>query len=355
MKNCFVLMPFKGKINSYYNDIYKIAIKLAGLKSIRADETYGATPIISEIIKGIKGADVILADLTTKNSNVNYELGIAHVLGKPTILVAQSKEDISFDYQHLRIYFYNIEDIKWETNLINYIVKSIEIIRSNPRDFALFDNIIPKSHFKFNNNHESIVSYLDQIYYNQLGVINYYYNALIDMNGSGELETIFEITAESEFSLLRYKIFTSEPGEVNIKKIVEVGTNNHINHYLIEEGDDFKSFYMLIKTKSKKSSFKIKMKAFAENYMGDLITNLKTVIHHSNNYNSKLIHNDKKVKYSFPNNHFFKMIRGDIYTKQETGEFKKEKLNRFSDNKYYFFNFYNYDSNIPEFKIEFKC
>ena len=49
---------------------------------------------------------VVLADLSGKNPNVFYEVGIAHSLGRRTILVAQSMDDVPFDLRALRVLHY---------------------------------------------------------------------------------------------------------------------------------------------------------------------------------------------------------------------------------------------------------
>jgi len=46
---------------------------------------------------------VLLADLTGKNPNVFYELGLAHALAKPVILIAETLDDIPFDLRALRV------------------------------------------------------------------------------------------------------------------------------------------------------------------------------------------------------------------------------------------------------------
>jgi nucleoside 2-deoxyribosyltransferase len=61
---------------------------------------------MDDILKSIGAADVVLADLTRKNANVFYEVGICHALGKPVLLLAQSIEDVPFDLRHRRVLLY---------------------------------------------------------------------------------------------------------------------------------------------------------------------------------------------------------------------------------------------------------
>ncbi len=46
------------------------------------------------------------ADLTDKNANVFYEVGICHAIDKPVLLMAQSIDDVPFDLRHRRILLY---------------------------------------------------------------------------------------------------------------------------------------------------------------------------------------------------------------------------------------------------------
>ena len=51
-------------------------------------------------------ARVVVADLTGRNPNVFYELGIAHQQVKPVIQLAQRLADVPFDVRHLRTVIY---------------------------------------------------------------------------------------------------------------------------------------------------------------------------------------------------------------------------------------------------------
>jgi chaperonin GroEL len=122
----FVLMPFKPPFDSYYEGILKPAAKMAGLEARRADEIYGTGPIIQDIWKQIWGAAVVIADVTGKNPNVNYELGICHTLGVPTVIITQSFDDVPFDYRHRRCIEYDTEGVDWQRVLKKNIVATLK-------------------------------------------------------------------------------------------------------------------------------------------------------------------------------------------------------------------------------------
>jgi hypothetical protein len=103
----FVLMPFNGKMNAIYDTKLKPCFENELHLSIhRADELKNVNVVMQDIWKSICEARIVLADLTGLNPNVMYELGIAHTIGKDTIIVHQNKvgEAVSFpfDLAHIR-------------------------------------------------------------------------------------------------------------------------------------------------------------------------------------------------------------------------------------------------------------
>jgi hypothetical protein len=78
LDTCFVLMPFGEWFDRYYKDIYVPAIKEAGFEPLRADSLFNSGSVIEQIWQQIRKAKVLLADLTGRNPNVFYELGLAH-------------------------------------------------------------------------------------------------------------------------------------------------------------------------------------------------------------------------------------------------------------------------------------
>ncbi|MCD4792836.1 MAG: hypothetical protein K8R54_06370 [Bacteroidales bacterium] len=105
-KLCFVIMPFNDKLTPIYKSIIKPVIKDLKLKSIRADEIFTSKPIIDDIWTNIKKSKFLIADLTDRNANVFYELGLAHALNKDVILLTQDIDDVPFDLRHYRIIVY---------------------------------------------------------------------------------------------------------------------------------------------------------------------------------------------------------------------------------------------------------
>lgn len=130
-RKCFVLMPFSDLFDRYYKNILIPAIRDAGYDPIRADEIYGTRPIIDDIFRGIKEAEVLVADVSDKNPNVNYELGIAHTLKRPVIIISQRVEDVPFDYRHLRAIIYDTRQDDWARDLKSKITRTLQEVSAN--------------------------------------------------------------------------------------------------------------------------------------------------------------------------------------------------------------------------------
>ncbi len=136
---CFVVMPFADPIGGYYTSIYQPAIDLAKLKAVRADaDIYGTGKIIDQIWNGINNARVLIAELTGRNPNVLYELGIAHALKKPVVLVSSNEPDVPFDVRHVRVIYYDMRDPFWGKKLIEKVAENIVSALKNPAEAILF-------------------------------------------------------------------------------------------------------------------------------------------------------------------------------------------------------------------------
>ncbi len=130
--SCFVISPFGDPFDDYYAKVYAPAITKADLAPIRGDEVYSTGAIIDDIFASIQNAVMVLCDATGKNPNVNYELGVAHALQKPAIIITQSVADVPFDYKHLRVIVYDRAKVDWAKQLEVSIHKTILAVLADP-------------------------------------------------------------------------------------------------------------------------------------------------------------------------------------------------------------------------------
>ena len=138
---CFVMMPFAAPLGGYYASIYEPAIKKAGLTPIRADtDIFGTGKIIDQIWAGLNRAKVLVAELTGRNPNVLYELGLAHALHKPVVLISSNEADVPFDVRHVRVIYYEVTDPFWGEKLIAKVAENIISAIKNPQEAIQFPN-----------------------------------------------------------------------------------------------------------------------------------------------------------------------------------------------------------------------
>lgn len=111
-EQCFLIMPFKDSLRNVYDLIETVIESQCGLKCVRPDKISGSKRITDDIWKAINESRLVIADLTDRNPNVFYEVGIAHARHKAVILITQNPDmDIPFDVREIRYLRYNPENL----------------------------------------------------------------------------------------------------------------------------------------------------------------------------------------------------------------------------------------------------
>lgn len=106
----FMIMPFAASFSGIYQDIVKPLVAELKLTITRGDEFNSTRGVImEEVWAALNACRFVIAEISGGNDNVFYELGIAHTLNKPAILITQSKtpDEIPFDVRHLRYIRYD--------------------------------------------------------------------------------------------------------------------------------------------------------------------------------------------------------------------------------------------------------
>ena len=98
----FVVMPFDAALMPVWEDHIKPAVSALGLSAARADDFFTSHAVMTDVWAAIYNARLVVADCTGRNPNVFYEIGLAHVVGRPVIMVTQNEEDVPFDVRHYR-------------------------------------------------------------------------------------------------------------------------------------------------------------------------------------------------------------------------------------------------------------
>ncbi|EGR7969095.1 hypothetical protein QO227_21740 [Vibrio vulnificus] len=109
VKDCFIIMPIadtddrpKGHFQHVYKNIIKPACELAGYNAVRADEVKQTNLIHLDILKQLIEAPIAVCDLSNRNPNVLFELGIRQAFDKPTVLIQEKGTPKIFDIAPLR-------------------------------------------------------------------------------------------------------------------------------------------------------------------------------------------------------------------------------------------------------------
>ncbi len=122
----FVIMPFAKE----FDDVYQFGIKNTaaslGLQCKRSDEIIHTQNVIcTSICQPIRAARYIIVDITRKNPNVFYELGLTHArledreqAKKKVLIITQDMEDLPFDLRTMNIIHYrSIGDLSGKLTL----------------------------------------------------------------------------------------------------------------------------------------------------------------------------------------------------------------------------------------------
>lgn len=149
-KLCFVIMPFSEERLEVCTHGIAPACEKAGFTAVRVDQLKGHFNINRKIIEHIFACDAVIAEITDKNPNVFYEMGVAHSIGNKTIMIAQNAHDLPFDIRNYRCLIYK-QTAAGLQQLQNEIIDSLQELDrwsqspSNPvQDFMPTDAFVPK-------------------------------------------------------------------------------------------------------------------------------------------------------------------------------------------------------------------
>ncbi|EGM6182711.1 hypothetical protein I0E66_002114 [Salmonella enterica] len=113
-KTCFAIMPIadhpdydNGHFGRVYNHLIKPTCEKAGFKVVRADDAKASHMIMFDILKNIVECDMAICDLSSKNANVFYELGLRQAFNKKTILITDGRTNTPFDITGFRYVKYD--------------------------------------------------------------------------------------------------------------------------------------------------------------------------------------------------------------------------------------------------------
>ena len=135
---CFVIMPIadpegydKGHFKKVYEDILKVSCEKSGFQAIRADEVQQTNLIHLDILQKLISAPMAICDLSNRNPNVLFELGLRQAFDKPTVLIQEVGTPKIFDIAPLRYTEYRRElkyrDVLEDQDSIAEAIKATKI------------------------------------------------------------------------------------------------------------------------------------------------------------------------------------------------------------------------------------
>lgn len=113
---CFIIMPIadvdgypQGHFTHVYENIIYPSCEMAGYQAVRADEVKATNLIHLDILKNLIDAPIAICDLSSRNPNVLFELGIRQAFDKPVVLIQEAGTPKIFDIAPLRYLEYSKE------------------------------------------------------------------------------------------------------------------------------------------------------------------------------------------------------------------------------------------------------
>jgi hypothetical protein len=138
-KLCFIISPIdeKGTDTRIRSDqikkhIIDPVVSALGYRTVRADEISEPGMITHQIIDQLLDSELVVADLTSRNANVFYELAIRHAIRKPVVLMIATGEDIPFDVSQSRAIQFNYRDLDSVANCKSELQRQVRSLEENP-------------------------------------------------------------------------------------------------------------------------------------------------------------------------------------------------------------------------------
>ncbi|MFQ9058939.1 MAG: hypothetical protein ACLR5P_10240 [[Eubacterium] siraeum] len=111
-----------------YDTIIAPAVRKAGYEPHRVDNDRICDSIIDKILRNLVECEMAVCDLSSRNPNVMYELGIRQAYGKKVVLIQDEKSQPIFDVSAINTIFYNskrtYEDVIASQNEISEAILS---------------------------------------------------------------------------------------------------------------------------------------------------------------------------------------------------------------------------------------
>ena len=216
-KTCFVIMPIadtSGYDNGHFTRVYRHLIKpaceLAGFTPIRADDVSSSNMIVVDILKKIVESDIAICDLSSRNPNVLYELGLRQAFNKKTILIKDNQTISPFDVSGFRHTEYD-KALRID-NIENEVISISKAIQETDKSQDDINSIVQLLHIKpasIDATKDVKLSSENTLIFNMLNEINRKINAKpISMVDSARELTLFELMEDKDPNFRNYEYYS---------------------------------------------------------------------------------------------------------------------------------------------------
>lgn len=232
MSRCFVMQPFDGgAFDKRYDDVFAPAIKEAGLEAYRVDRDPSVSIPIDDIESGIINSKLCLAEITTDNPNVWFELGFAIAVPKEVILVCsdERRSKFPFDVQHRNIIRYKTESPQDFTQLKENITTRIKAVLNKQNEISKVSKISPVADTEGLSQHElvALVTVMQNSFISQDGATPY--KVKEDMNNAGftDIAVSLALRSLSQQAMIMTQTFSDSYG------------NDYLGYSVTPKGSDW--------------------------------------------------------------------------------------------------------------------
>lgn len=298
-------MPFRAPFDDIYHQLIKPTIQAMGISILRADEIYNTASVIDDLFDKLEESDFIIADLTDRNPNVAYELGLAHALEKPVIIIAQELTDIPFDLRHLRIIIYDMfKDYNWRENLSTRLIETIRYISTNPRKSLAWEKRMdsPSSNSQY-------LDILRNLYNDYKADVRSHAVFKLEPDGITQIEYNKTISCRSKIYHIYMYLFLDQPGVITVEEIIDSFNLKELKWKTFKRRELEYSFVIFLdRPLNEGETFKYQVKLRCSNYFQKLFEDKSCNIQLRPAINSNMIFQEWVEEYKFPNTDTFSNV-----------------------------------------------
>jgi hypothetical protein len=219
--------------------------------------------VITDIYRAIADSDICIADLTGRNPNVSYELGVAHSLAKPVVMITQKVEDVPFDYKHLRIIAYDPLVVGWEHLLADSLTKTAAEVLRRPSDYVVFEGAATQA--------AKMRQHLIDIFFDVNCTLDKHDIVRMDVHGHAHVETTWTFDAHSNIYHLCEHRAIERPGKMEIRRAYDRINGRDMDVVELTRTSTRLSYMMMMSNfKRPEQRFVLDTALYLENYLAPL-------------------------------------------------------------------------------------